>query len=564
MATTIFTASGLEFVPNNYSAPLANENAPEAFHLIQSFLSNSDIGTTLTAPSKLSASQIRTFWQTGTYDDGGESGSPSIIFEFQGDEFTVTPTTVRDALGLEDFNAFTTVGDFELVRMMREIGYSGPLTKIGQLKRPFLRKEWSFFFDCITRAFGKKCTNWDAIPTDSLQIGYSLLYGSQFDVARLVLTNIGEKMLENRNVVYFSRFCQLIFNFCCPNVEILEDDVILSFKLHKRIFSDLTNKDNKKGDVGVLLLPESVQQFMVNLQQQQQPQLANTEAGPSVSQPQRSKKSKVRAVKSVRINTEAGASNADDMPQKRRMKKRRANRANSDIVDEETETDEETLHQRKRRLVAAHLFGAENISSNAVEDLEIEIPEDEIVPEDRVFMETVLQEEAPTSKSDDVVENTANEALMPTEDRAHVEIADEEATEPQGFYMEVEANLSINSEHFPEGLEADQDTVELAESMASHTEIISFDLEKGEEVDQTLDANATETVATNPDVADKDATENVPVEAEFVVNSEDVIVLEALQQSVVEIKIQQRMIMIMIVLIILKRSYLRVKQTLMS
>ncbi|KAK1358671.1 hypothetical protein POM88_043145 [Heracleum sosnowskyi] len=525
----MFTSSGLEFVPNNYSAPLANENAPEAFHLIQSFLSNSDIGTALTAPSKLSASQIRTFWQTGTYDNGGETGSPSIIFEFQGDEFTVTPTTVRDALDLEDFNSFTvSVGDSELVRMMREIGYSGPLSKIGQLKRPLLRKEWSFFFDCITRAFGKKCTNWDAIPTDSLQIGYSLLYGSHFDVARLVLNNIGEKMLENRNVVYFSRFCQLIFNFCCPNVEILEDDVILSFKLHKRIFSDLTNKDNKKGDVGLLMLPDSVQQFMVNLQQQQ---VSNTEAGPSVSQPQRSKKSKVRAVKSVRINTEAGASNADDMPQKRRMKKRRANRAKSDAVDAETETDEETLHQRKRRLVAAQLFGAENI---VVDDLEI--PYDEAVPEDRIFMETVLHDEAPTSKSDDVVEEAANEAPMPTEDRAHVEFADEAPENiVQEANMEVEANLSINSEHFTEGLEADQDTVQLEESMASHTEIISFDLEKGEEVDQTLVANATEAVAANPNVVDKDATENVHVEAEFVANSEDVLVLEALQQSVVEI-----------------------------
>ncbi|KAK1352547.1 hypothetical protein POM88_053244 [Heracleum sosnowskyi] len=535
----MFIASGLEFVPNNYSAPLANENAPEAFHLIQSFLTNSDIGTALTAPSKLSASQIRTFWQTGTYDDGGESGSPSIIFEVQGEEFIVTPTTVRDALGLEDFNAFTTVGDFELVRMMREIGYSGPLSKIGQLKRPLLRKEWSFFFDCITRAFGKKCTNWDAIPTDSLQIGYSLLYGSQFDVARLVLTNIGEKMLENRNVVYFSRFCQLIFNFCCPNVEIVEDDVILSFKLHKRIFSDLTNKDNKKGDAGLFMLPESVQQFLDNLQQ---PQLANTEAGPSVSQPQRSKKSKVRAVKSARVNplnTEAGASNADVMPQKRRMKKRRANRAKSDAadaVDAETETDEETLHQRKRRLVAAHLFGAENISSTVADDIEIEIPEVEVVPEDRIFMETVLQDEAPTSKSDDVVEEAANDAPMPTEDRANVEIADEAPENiVQEANMEVEANLSINSEHFTEGLEADQDTVQLEESMASHIEIISLDLEKGEEVDQTLAAKATETVAANPDVADKDATENVPFEAEFVANSEDVLVLEALQQSVVEI-----------------------------
>ncbi|KAK1352302.1 hypothetical protein POM88_053566 [Heracleum sosnowskyi] len=493
----MFTASGLEFVPNNYSAPLANENAPEAFHLIQSFLSNSDIGTALTAPSKLSATQIRTFWQTGTYDNGGATGSPSIIFEFQGDEFTVTPTTVRDALGLEDFNAFTiSVGDSELVRMMREIGYSGPLTKIGQLKRPLLRKEWSFFFDCINRAFGKKCTNWDAIPTDSLHIGYSLLYGSHFDVARLVLTNIGEKMLENRNVVYFSRFCQLIFNFCCPNVEILEDDVILSFKLHKRIFSDLTNKDNKKGDVGVLMLPESVQQFLVNLQQ---PQLINTEAGPSVSQPQRSKKSKVRTVKSVRINTEAGASNADNMPQKRRMKKRRANKEKSDAIDEETETDEETLHQRKRRLVAAHLFGAENISSTVVDDLEI--PNDDAVPEDRIFMET------------EATENAEAEA---------------DIFESQGFDMEFEAHNSVNSDHLEvfdetEGVEADQATVLLEDSMATHTEILSVThqvIEEGEEVDQTLDANAPETVAANPDVTDKDAIENVPIEAEFVANSE--------------------------------------------
>ncbi|MGI4673487.1 hypothetical protein ACR2XN_28890, partial [Klebsiella pneumoniae] len=64
--------------------------------------------------------------------------------------------------------------------------YSGPLVKLGQVKRPHLRKEWSFFFDCITRAFGKKTTNWDAIPLDSLQIGYSLLYGSNFDFGRLI------------------------------------------------------------------------------------------------------------------------------------------------------------------------------------------------------------------------------------------------------------------------------------------------------------------------------------------------------------------------------------------
>ncbi|KAK1360837.1 hypothetical protein POM88_045311 [Heracleum sosnowskyi] len=517
MATTTFIASELEFVPNNYSAPVANENAPEAFHLIQRFLLNSDIGTALTAPSKLSATQIQTFWQTGTYDNGGESGSPSIIFEFQGDEFAVTPTTVRDALGLEDFNAFTiSVGDSELVRMMSEIGYTGPLTKIGQLKRPFLRKEWSFFFDCITRAFGKKCTNWDAIPTDSLQIGYSLLYGSQFDVARLVLTNIGEKMLENRNVVYFSRFCQLIFNFCCPNVEIVEDDVILSFKLHKRIFSDLINKDNKKGEVGPLMLPASVQQFLDNLQQQQ---VSTAEAGPSVSQPQRSKRSKVRAVKSGLQHTEAEVSNVDAVPQRKRMKKRRAQRAKSvaadSIADSETEADEETLHQRKRRLVADQLFG-DIIANMDKEPEETEAPtseneeivtttvlpstpaivveEDILTAEDAANPETILMDfetEAPTSKADDVVE----EAAAYSDSR----IVDHEDTV----------------------LEADQATTELVEPIASHTEIISLDFEKGEEVDQIRVDSVPEAVAVHADATDND--------------HEDIVFLETLQQSVVEI-----------------------------
>ncbi|KAK1372292.1 hypothetical protein POM88_028485 [Heracleum sosnowskyi] len=229
MATTMFQSFGLEFVPNNYAAPLSTENVPEAFHLFQNFLAQSDIGHALVAPAKLSGSQIKAFWETGVYDDGGESGTPSIIFEFAEEEYVVTPTTVRDALGCEDFNAFTiSVGDSDLQRMMREIGYSGSLARTGNLKRPFLRKEWSFFFDCITRAFGKKCTNWDAIPIDSLQIGYFLLYGAHFDYARLVLNNIGEKMTENRSVVYFSHFCQLIFSMCVDGVEIAEEDVVRS------------------------------------------------------------------------------------------------------------------------------------------------------------------------------------------------------------------------------------------------------------------------------------------------------------------------------------------------
>ncbi|KAK1401343.1 hypothetical protein POM88_000948 [Heracleum sosnowskyi] len=368
MASTAFTASGLEFVPNNYSAPLNTVIAPEAFHIIQNFLAQSEIGRALVEPAKLYGSQIKAFWETSVYDDGGDSGTPSIVFEFQETEFVITPGTVREAMGFENSDGYTiAVGDTDLQRMMQAIGYTGSLEKIGQLKRPLLRKEWSFFFDCITRAFGKKCTNWDAIPIDSLQIGYSLLFNSNYDFARLVLMNIGEKLTENRHVVYFSRFCQMLFSACVNNVEINEEDVIPSFKLHKRVFSDLTNKDLKKVNVGELLLPERVLQFLNPEPQQQQepinpevspsstqPPFVNSEPIPSASQqPRTGGRTKHVGTKPPRIAkqaAEAGASHTADMPQTKRIKKRRANRAKSDTADEECETDEETLHQRKQFL----------------------------------------------------------------------------------------------------------------------------------------------------------------------------------------------------------------------
>lgn len=147
---------------------------------------------------------------------------------------------------------------------------------MGQVKRPHLRKEWAFFFDCITRAFGKKITNWDAIPIDSLQIGYSLLYGSNFDFGRLFLMNIGERLSESSTTVYFARFCQLLYSACMPNVKVSEDDIIQPFRVHRRVFSDLTNKDATKEQIPDFIFPLALKNFVNQPQepQQQEPPLS--------------------------------------------------------------------------------------------------------------------------------------------------------------------------------------------------------------------------------------------------------------------------------------------------
>ncbi|KAK1392061.1 hypothetical protein POM88_011117 [Heracleum sosnowskyi] len=503
MASTAFVSSGLEFVPNNYAAPLATVNAPEAFHLMQNFLAQSPIGRALVEPQKLSGSQIKSFWEYGVYDDGGDSGTPSIVFEFKEAEYVIPPGTVRDAMGFDEQNAYTiTVGDADLVRMMREIGYGGSLTKIGQLKRPFLRKEWSFFFDCITRTFGKKCTNWDSIPTDSLQIGYSLIYGTHFDFGRLILINI----------------------------DIVDGDVIPCFKLHKCIFSDLVNKDVKKGNVGDFLLPALVQQFLDDsIQTELQPEPLNTEVPPSTSQPIRTggrvKHRAFKPAKSVKPTTEVGVSktsvpNSVGSPKMKSVKKSRAKRPRSDNED-----DTETLTQRRRRLISDYLF--DEVDTEAVsEAVPVDVPEAEL----NVDPDVVIQDAAV-----DV------EATVPTEDRANADVhfeADNEAANADNFIdqldMDFEAHPAI-SVCDTEDVAADQATLEV--NYVSSEKIIEGAVEKmnvataenkEERVAEEVNTEKNEAVAEQ--TLDEAAQSNVEITAENVVEE----AAEPLVENVVE------------------------------
>ena len=142
--------------------------------------------------------------------------------------------------------------------MMANLGYDKSLSKLGQLKRPYIRREWSFFFDCITRTFANKCSNFDAIPILSQQIEYALLNQTHFDYATAILGFIGDRLKEDPNTVYFARFCQLIYSFCCSDKPQAFSDLIQPFKLHKRAFTDLLSADNKKDILRPLQIPQSV------------------------------------------------------------------------------------------------------------------------------------------------------------------------------------------------------------------------------------------------------------------------------------------------------------------
>ena len=145
--------------------------------------------------------------------------------------------------------------------MMDNLGYEESMSKLGQLKRPYIRREWSYFFDCITRAFANKCSNFDIIPILSQQIGYALLNQTHFDYASAILGFFGDRMNEDPNTVYFSRFCQLMYSFCCPDKPQNYSKTIQPFKLAKKAFTYLLSTDNKKEILRPLKIPTLIKQF---------------------------------------------------------------------------------------------------------------------------------------------------------------------------------------------------------------------------------------------------------------------------------------------------------------
>ncbi|KAL8155215.1 hypothetical protein AgCh_000555 [Apium graveolens] len=70
-------------------------------------------------------------------------------------------------------------------------------------------------------------------------------------------------MTEDRNVVYFARFCQLIYIFCTDEPQLVSSSTP-PFKVAKRYFNDLVNADTKKSVVRPLQIPQSVKQILVN------------------------------------------------------------------------------------------------------------------------------------------------------------------------------------------------------------------------------------------------------------------------------------------------------------
>lgn len=105
-----------------------------------------------------------------------------LTIEFNGKVYEITVDDILAALKLPTYEGPPdNLINETIFKFIRKFNYNGETNKIRGLFETNLKKEWNFFFDCISRCFMKKITNFDVLPFASLKIRHDLIYSGNFD-----------------------------------------------------------------------------------------------------------------------------------------------------------------------------------------------------------------------------------------------------------------------------------------------------------------------------------------------------------------------------------------------
>ncbi|KAK1380859.1 hypothetical protein POM88_027603 [Heracleum sosnowskyi] len=217
---------------NNFVAILDHQELPTEFHIIQDFLTSSPLKYALTEPASVSFKSVMQVWNIVVF---GQSSTGTILMQFESNGVThhVTPAVIEEALHLPILgdNVPSVISDSTLFEFVKKLGYNGEVKRYGNLFRTKLKKEWNFFFDTISRCFLNKTSNFDALPSGSLKIGYSLIHSTVFDYGSFILKALSDRKSDR--------------------VLITENNI-----------KSLVNSDKANGFIGNAFIPDEVRFFL--------------------------------------------------------------------------------------------------------------------------------------------------------------------------------------------------------------------------------------------------------------------------------------------------------------
>ena len=255
--------SDKNFAPNNFCALLDNSLLPKDFHLVHDFLANSLIGFALTEPKRVTFCSVMQVWNTASFGFD-EDNNILLSFTFNEAKHTINAEILFDILHLSKLGSqiLTELSHDELLEFLTTLECKGEATKIGTLQRSLFKKAWNFFFDCISHCFLNKISNFDALPSGSLQIGYSLIHDTPFNYGEFILELLAVRKEEKNGYICYTRFLQLIFNQFYPDYTFENDELIPIFKIADTGIRTLINGDNKTDFNHPCVIPDIVRRLL--------------------------------------------------------------------------------------------------------------------------------------------------------------------------------------------------------------------------------------------------------------------------------------------------------------
>ncbi|KAL8114648.1 hypothetical protein AgCh_021492 [Apium graveolens] len=251
----IMSQTGFIYEKNNFTA-LVNKGIQQSedYHKMMDFVKNCKLNYAMLESPTIFCEVVEEMWTTAIYN----STDKTITLTIKGNELCINSDVIKACFKIPDYNVTSPYNDTDITNMLNSMHYALPTSKLSDIRRMGLRKEWSFMCDVVTKVFSGKVSNFDSVNISMLNMLYMLVTDKFYNFSDLVLFELvfklGELAKRGKNV-YYARFFMLLANHLCEEI-VLENpnNKLVCWVQERRLIVDL-NRANHHKDVPMFYFP---------------------------------------------------------------------------------------------------------------------------------------------------------------------------------------------------------------------------------------------------------------------------------------------------------------------
>ncbi|KAL8104980.1 hypothetical protein AgCh_028948 [Apium graveolens] len=242
----IMSQSKFIYEKNNFVA-LVNKGIPtsEDYHKMMDFVKGCKLNYAMLESPTIYYEVMEEMWTTVVYQDNDKT----ITLSIKGKEHCINCDIIKACFNFPDNTTTNPHTDDDIVNLFNSMAMP-PTTKLSEIRRLGLRKEWSFFCDVVTKVFSGKVSNFDSANTIMLNMLYMLLTDKYFNFSDAVMFELGYKLGEvnkRSKHIYYARFLMIISNHICEDLVIENPTNKLDFWVQeRRVIVNLNSVDHHK------------------------------------------------------------------------------------------------------------------------------------------------------------------------------------------------------------------------------------------------------------------------------------------------------------------------------